>query len=225
MFHPDDQPMERGWVGRIDGDRMIHLAAQTLQAFFLGGGGAREHAVYPLADVTLLVPVLYPPAVRIFEGDGFEFANPAAVAGPGAQVLAPPGAGALELRPRIAAVIGADEAIGGFSAYADWRASGVAAPKDRDFGSALGPAVATPDEDGLAAQEVVVRVDGDERLRGRVDGFDWERARGLAAAGTVLRPGDLLVSPPAGLIDAVPVGASVEVGVSGIGVLQVGAAG
>jgi hypothetical protein len=225
MFHPDDQPMERGWVGRIDGDRMIHLAAQTLQAFFLGGGGAREHAEYPLAAVTLLVPVLYPPAVRIFDGDGFGFANPAAVAGPGSHVLAPPGAGRLELRPRLAAVIGADGAIGGFSAYADWRASGVAAPKDRDFGSALGPVVATPDEDGVGAAAVVVRVDGEERLRGRVDGFDWERARGLAAAGTVLRPGDLLVSPPAGVIEEVPAGARVVLDASGIGALEVGIAG
>ena len=68
MFHPNDNPMERGWVGRIDGDRVLHLAAQTLQSFFLGGGGAREHAEYPLADVTLLVPVQYPPTVRVFDG-------------------------------------------------------------------------------------------------------------------------------------------------------------
>jgi hypothetical protein len=223
MFHPNDQPMERGWVGRIDGDRMIHLAAQTLQAFFLGGGGAREHAVYPLADVTLLVPVLYPPAVRIFDGDAFEFANPAAVAGPGAQVLSPPGAGGLELRPRLAAVIGAEGAIGGFSAYAEWRASGVSAPKDRDFGAALGPVVATPDE--VEGPAITVRVDGDERLTGAVDAFDWERARGLAAAGTVLRPGDLLVSPPAGVIEGVRPGARVEVDVRGIGMLGVEAAG
>ena len=66
MFHPNDNPLERGWVGRIDGDRVLHLAAQTLQSFFLGGGGAREHAEYALADVTLLVPVQYPPTVRVF---------------------------------------------------------------------------------------------------------------------------------------------------------------
>ena len=68
MFHPNDNPLERGWVGRIDGDRVLHLAAQTLQSFFLGGGGAREHAEYPLAEVTLLVPVQYPPTVRIVDG-------------------------------------------------------------------------------------------------------------------------------------------------------------
>ena len=70
MFHPNDNPIERGWVGRLDGDRVLHLAAQTLQSFFLGGGGAREHAEYPLAEATLLVPVQYPPTVRIFASDG-----------------------------------------------------------------------------------------------------------------------------------------------------------
>ena len=69
---PPERPpaWSAGWVGRIDGDRVLHLAAQTLQSFFLGGGGAREHAEYPLADVTLLVPVQHPPTVRIFAGDG-----------------------------------------------------------------------------------------------------------------------------------------------------------
>src|SRR6478735_5112205 len=87
MFHPNDNPMDRGWVGRIEGERMLHLAAQTLQSFFLGGGGAREHAEYPLADVTLLVPVQSPPTVRIFEEDGsFRFANATAVVGPSVPV-------------------------------------------------------------------------------------------------------------------------------------------
>ncbi len=75
MFHPNDNPLERGWVGRVDGDRVLHLAAQTLQSFFLGGSGAREHAEYPLADVTFLVPV-QAPTVRVFSApDAFRFAN------------------------------------------------------------------------------------------------------------------------------------------------------
>ena len=47
-------PMERGWVGRVEGDEVVHLAAQTLQHVFTGGGKARDHARYPLAEVTLL---------------------------------------------------------------------------------------------------------------------------------------------------------------------------
>ena len=89
MFHPNDNPLDRGWVGRIEGDRMIHLAAQTLQSLFLNGLNAREHAEYPLAEVTVLVPVQYPPTVRLFSADGtFRFANSTAVVGDNVPVAA-----------------------------------------------------------------------------------------------------------------------------------------
>src|SRR6476469_926966 len=114
MFHPNDNPLDRGWVGRIEDDRMLHLAAQTLQSFFLVGGGAREHAEYPLADVTLLVPVQYPPTVRLFAADGtFRFSNATAIVGDGLAV--PADGGSLRARARVAAVIGAGEEIGGYS--------------------------------------------------------------------------------------------------------------
>ena len=221
MFHPNDRPMERGWVGRIDGARVLHLAAQTLQSFFLGGGGAREHAEYPLDDVTLLVPVLHPPAVRVFDGQvAFEFANPTAVLGPAAVVAPPAGADTLTLVPRLAVVIGAEGAIGGFSVYADWRAPLRVPPKDRDFGSLLGPVVVTPDELADATFATVIRIDGEERLRDSLGGFDWESARALAAEGTLLRPGELIVSPSAGALEGVGVGARVELEIVGIGVLE-----
>ena len=70
MFSPRELDLERGWPGRIDGDTVIQLAAQTLQAFFTGGGTAREHAEYPLADVVFRAPVLHPPSVRIFDDAG-----------------------------------------------------------------------------------------------------------------------------------------------------------
>ena len=66
MFSPKGMDLERGWPGKIHGDRIVQLAAQTLQAFFTGGGGAREHAEYPLAESELRAPVLYPPTVRVF---------------------------------------------------------------------------------------------------------------------------------------------------------------
>ena len=65
MFHPADMPLERGWVGRIEGDEVVHLASQTLQHLFTGGGSARDHARYRLADVELLVPLASPPSVRV----------------------------------------------------------------------------------------------------------------------------------------------------------------
>ena len=36
MFRPAGTAMERGWVGRVDGDEVVHLAAQTLQHLFSG---------------------------------------------------------------------------------------------------------------------------------------------------------------------------------------------
>jgi hypothetical protein len=184
MFHPSGHPLERGWVGRIDGDRVVHLAAQTLQSFFTGGGTAREHAEYPLDEVRLLAPVLHPPSVRIFDDrTSFAFANPAAVKGPGATITGPSDtvSQGLLVLPRMAAVMGTHGEIGGYTVLAEWRARGGRSPKDRDFALGLGPVVATPDE--LPPPD-----EGD---------FDWSAAVELAAAGTVLYPGDVLAAPAA----------------------------
>ena len=154
-------------MGRIDGERVLHLAAQTLQSFFLGGGGAREHAEYALDDVTLLVPVLYPPAVRVFESqDGLRVRQPGRRATARVRPLRRPAADEPCRSRRLAAVIGAEGAVGGFSLYADWRAPGTAGAEGPRLLLALGPVVVTPDELDASAIEVRVRVDGDERLRG-----------------------------------------------------------
>jgi hypothetical protein len=201
MFHPVGHPMERGWVGRIDGDRVVHLAAQTLQSFFTGGGSAREHAEYALADTVLLAPVLHPPAIRIFDAQAsFAFANAAAVKGPGGTVHGPKRS--LVALPRVAAVIGAGGAIGGFTVLAEWRADGVAPPKDRDFAIGLGPVVVTPDEVELPA-----------------DGFDWAAAAQFAAAGTALYPGDILAAPAAEPLGG-DLGDVVTIEIEGIGTLE-----
>lgn len=225
MFHPQDHPLERGWVGRIDGDRVVHLAAQTLQSFFTGGGSAREHAEYPLDAVSLLAPVLHPPSVRVFDAQGsFAFANPAAVVGPGA-AIAPQTprstveGGDLLILPRIAAVIGGGGECAGFTAFGEWRDPTLAAPKDRDFALALGPVVVTPDALDPNGLEAVVRVGGSERLRGRYTGFDWAAARDLAEAGTVLRAGDILAGPALEALEITP-GSTVGLGIAGIGVLH-----
>jgi hypothetical protein len=224
MFCPVDRRLERGWVGRIDGEHVTQLAAQTLQSFFTGGGAAREHAVYPLAGVTLLAPVLHPPAVRVFEDQSsFAFTNPAAIRGPNATVAAKSPSdtvsqGALALSVRIAGVIGADAELAGFTLLAEWRRPGLDAPKDRDFALGLGPVVVTHDElepDGL---EAVVRVDGKERLCGRFDGFDWAAARDLAAEGTRLYPGDLLAGPSLAAVEVEP-GRAAEIDAPAIGAL------
>ena len=171
MFSPLDHDLERGWPGRIDGERVIQLAAQTLQAFFTGGGQAREHAEYPLADVVFRAPVLHPPSVRIFDDAGdFTFANPAAIRAAGEE----PGVQGAEQVERVAAIIGLDGAIGGFTPLVEWVAQQLQGAKRRDFALALGPVVTTPDE-------------------GTPPGVDWERLVAHAAENTTLYPGDLIV--------------------------------
>lgn len=186
--------MERGWVGRIEADHVVHLAAQTLQAFFTGGGSSREHAVYPLAGVQLLAPVLHPPSIRVFANElSFEFRNPAAVVGPDAEIERQSD---LLVDLRVAAVVGAEQEIGGFTIAADWLTEGMPPPKDRDFAFGLGPVLVTPDELDLGYRETVARLDGGER-HALLPSFDWDAARDFAAAGTRLYPGDVLAGPPA----------------------------
>jgi fumarylacetoacetate (FAA) hydrolase len=145
MFTPKELALERGWPGRLDGDRVIQLASQTLQSFFTGGGTAREHAEYALADVDLRPPVLRPPSVRDFmafeehvanarrqrgrevpvewyEIPVFYFSNPTAIYGPGEEIPYPEGTAELDYELECAAIIGADGRIGGFTIMNDWSA-------------------------------------------------------------------------------------------------------
>ncbi len=217
MFHPIGHPMERGWVGRVDGDRVVQLAAQTLQSFFTGGGTAREHAEYPLAEVRLLAPVLHPPAIRVFDEVGtFAFANPAAVVGPSGEIIG----GGLELAPRIAGMIGAEGVLAAFTIFAEWRDPSRKRPKDRDFALGLGPVavIANSFEPGGCVH--IVRVDGVERARHAFEAFDWNGAVTLAAERTKLYPGDLLAGPSCIGVDAIASGSVVELEVDGIGILE-----
>jgi hypothetical protein len=175
MFSPQDPVLERGWPGRIDGDRVIQLAAQTLQAFFTGGGQAREHAEYPLAEVVFRAPVLHPPSIRIFEGRDFRFANPAAVQAAQEEVRVPGDAGSIVPVERHAAIVGVDGAIGGFTPFVEWIAPDLPGAKARDFAFSLGPIVVTPDEE-------------------TPPGVDWERLVAHAAANTILYPGDVIAA-------------------------------
>lgn len=176
MFTPAERDLQRGWPGRIDGDRVVQLAAQTLQSFFASGSSAREHADYALDAVAFRAPVLEPPSVRIFEDEKtFTFANPTAIRSPGAFVTRIEGR--LDVVLRRAAIIGLDGAIGGWTGFAEFRAPELSPPKDRDFALLLGPLVDTELEDQ----------------------FDWEAAGTLAELNTRLRPGEILAGPVLGL--------------------------
>jgi hypothetical protein len=198
MFSPRVPDLERGWPGRIEGDRVIQLAAQTLQSFFSGGGMARDHAEYALAEVDLRAPVLHPPSIRLFDGDDFAFANPAAVHGPGDTITSPVETLGYELRP--AAVIGAEGRVGGFTLMNLLTAPALPGTKARDFALVLGPVVLTPDEDVALVHEP-----------------EWDPRIAHAARNTRLLPGDVIAADPlaTGSADGV-----VELEVGGFGSLR-----
>ena len=133
MFHPLDHPLERGWVGRVDGDRVVQLAAQTLQSFFTGGGSAREHAEYPARTRWCSWrPILHPPSIRLFdEQDGVRLCEPGRDHRSRRDGRAPrERKDTVHMsscaRPRLAAVIGA-EGNRRVHGLAEWRAPGSAA--------------------------------------------------------------------------------------------------
>lgn len=219
MFTPRERDLERGWPGRIEGDRVVQLAAQTLQAFFTGGG--REHDTYPLAGVRLLPPVLHPPSVRSFtRGYDFLFSNPASIYGPGDEVPLPRESAELDYELGVAAIIGAEEQIAGFTIINDWVSGDLEGAKSTDFATSLGPIVVTRDEfDGTDAV-VTAWVNGKERSRGYVEvPHSWDELREFAARNTTLLPGDVL---GLALIRDGPVGRGdlVELEVEGIGILS-----
>jgi hypothetical protein len=175
MFSPRDRDLPRGWPGRIDGDRVIQLAAQTLQSFFTGGGQAREHDEFALDDVVLRAPVLHPPSIRIFGTTGdFAFASTTSIFGPDDTIALPEGVEVIESDLRIAAIIGAEGRIGGFTLMNDWLAPDLGGAKARDFATSLGPIVVTPDD--FPSRD------------------DWHALVAYAARNTQLLPGDILAA-------------------------------
>ena len=220
MFSPKGQDLERGWPGRIEDDRVVQLACQTLQSFFSGGGKAREHAEYALADVDLRAPVLHPPAVRDFyafeqhvatararrglevprewyEQPVFYFSNPAAIFGPEDDVPCPEETEELDYELEVAAIVGADGAVGGFTVMNDWSARDL---QRREMKVGLGPIVVTPDEFDGRHGTMLARVNGEERSRGELADMHWSWAELLAQAArnTRLLPGDVIGSGTVG---------------------------
>jgi 2-keto-4-pentenoate hydratase/2-oxohepta-3-ene-1,7-dioic acid hydratase in catechol pathway len=155
----------------------------------------------------------------------FYFSNVAEVRGPGDPVWAPRGSTELDFELEVAALIdtpamdlSADDGeavIGGYMIFNDWSARDLqreetqlrlGPAKGKDFASAFGPWLVTPDEledrrSGRAFDlEMTAHVNGAEISRGRwsdaVHGFAGLAAR--ASADVHLRPGDLLGSGTVG---------------------------
>jgi fumarylacetoacetate (FAA) hydrolase len=262
MFTPRELQLERGWPGIIEGDKVIQVAAQTLQSFFTGGGTARHHAEYALGDVEFRPPVLHPPSVRDFyafeqhvktaraargldvpeewyELPVFYFSNPGAIYGNGDEIPKPQDTNELDYELEVAAVIGADGEIGGFTIMNDWSARdlqrtemrvGLGPSKGKDFATSLGPILVTPDEFDGSSATMVARVNGEERSRGELGDMyhSWDAVVAHAARNTRLLPGEVLGSGTVGSGCILELGDGrwlepgdvVELEVEGIGVLR-----
>jgi fumarylacetoacetate (FAA) hydrolase len=219
-------------VGRLADGRVHRLEAPSMLDWLAGHGRTESGTVLPLESVSLFAPVPEPPSVRdffAFEGHvaagwrrrgapipdawyrspAFYFSNPASVLGPGEAVRRPPETAMLDFELEIAAVIGGDGAIAGFTLMNDWSARDVQRDemtvllgphKSKDFGISLGPALVTPDElpyrDGRLHLEAWVTVNGREMGRGNAAAqrFGWPEIVAQAARNTRLRAGDVIGS-------------------------------
>jgi fumarylacetoacetate (FAA) hydrolase len=250
----------RAAPGRVEGDRVVELGAPSLRAWLAeGGADGPEHA---LGEVRLLAPVQRPPSVRDFYAferhvataraqrglemapewyriPVFYFSNPAAIVGPDDEVAFPAESSARDYELELAAVIGAEEQIAGFTVMNDWSARdlqkmemavGLGPAKGKDFGTSLGPVLVSPDELGDLRLEMSARVNGEERSRGNAGDmhWSWEDLRDHAARNTRLLPGDVLGSGTVGtgcILEHgdgrwLEPGDLVELEIEGIGVLR-----
>lgn len=251
-----------GWPGRVEGDRIVRLDAPDLISVLSQRGRVADGASEPASTAELLAPVPRPPSMRDFfafeqhiataranrgaevpaewyEFPAFYFTNPAAICGPGAQIHYPAGTAMLDYELEVAAVIGADGQIGGFTIMNDWSARdiqrremrvGLGPAKAKDFATSLGPVLVTPDEFDGSHAVMTARVNGEERSRGDLADlhYSWADILDQAARGTVLRPGDVIGSGTVGtgcILEhddgrwLVP-GDTVELEVAGLGVLR-----
>ncbi len=219
--------------GRLEGDHVQPLAAPSLVAWLACGHGASDAGdPLPAAGVQLLAPVPDPPSIRDFyafeghvaagwrrrggevppawyEAPAFYFSNPASVVGPGATVRRPAATAMLDFELEVAAVIGADGEIAGFTLMNDWSARDVQAremtvglgpAKGKDFATSLGPWLVTPDalpySGGRLDVAARVTVNGETVTETTTadQHFTWPELVAHAARATVLRPGDVIGS-------------------------------
>jgi fumarylacetoacetate (FAA) hydrolase len=222
----------RTCVGELDGERVHELEAGAMVDWLNGRGRDRTGASNALADVAVRAPVLEPPSVRdffAFEGHVaagwrlrggsipeywyqapvFYFSNAASIVGPGQPVRRPEATKMLDFELELAAIIGGDSQIAGFTLMNDWSARDVQAgemsvglgpAKAKDFATSLGPWLVTPDElqyaDGRLNIEARVHVNGEELsvCHAGEQHYTWPEMVEHAARDTRLRAGDVLGS-------------------------------
>jgi len=216
--------MER--LARSNGGTVLHAARAALK---------RDEPDLVVVPQARLLASLLPTSLR--SADAAEGARP--VLGPGDEIPWPAGAGWLEFHPKIAAVLRrpiqdplAPEDIPavvlGYTLVADWlarSASGDPMPSPEGVPISIGPCVVTPDELDPQAAFVTVRVDGEEWVKGNLNGAARVLLRDVARASREerLAPGEAFASGPfeiPGVEQRLWPGAEVELETEGIGVLR-----
>jgi 2-keto-4-pentenoate hydratase/2-oxohepta-3-ene-1,7-dioic acid hydratase in catechol pathway len=216
--------MER--LARSNGGTVLHAARAAL---------AREEPDLVVVPQAQLLASLLPASLR--SADAVEGTRP--VLGPDDEIPWPAGAGWLEFHPKIAAVLRrpvedpmAPEEIPavvlGYTLVADWlarSASGDPMPSPEGVPLSIGPCVVTTDELDPQSAFVTVRVDGEEWVKGNLNGTARTLLRDVARASREerLSPGDAFASGPfeiPGVEQRLWPGAEVELEAEGIGVLR-----
>jgi len=176
-----------------------------------------------------------------YEAPRFYFSNPGAIYRDGDTIPKPPDTDALDYELELACVIGPGGRPEGFTIMNDFSARdlqaremevGLGPAKGKDFATALGPVLVSPDE--LPADldmRAIARVNGEVRTDSRTGGmrFGWERLLEAAARNTPgLVGGEVIGSGTVGggcILEHgdgrwLEVGDEVELEIEGIGVLR-----
>lgn len=147
-------------MGRLEGDRVVELAAASMLDWLAGEGHGEVGRDHGADAIVLLAPVPEPPSIRDFyayeehvatgwrlrggevpaawyEAPAFYFTNPASVHGPGEAVRRPAATQRLDFELEIAAVLGVGGTIAGFALLNDWSARDV---QRTEMTVGLGPA-------------------------------------------------------------------------------------
>jgi fumarylacetoacetate (FAA) hydrolase len=171
----------------------------------------------------------------------FYFSNPGAVYGDGEQIPKPADTAALDYELELACVIGADGTPEGFTIMNDFSARdlqglemqvGLGPAKGKDFATALGPVLVSPDE--LPADldmRATARVNGELRTDSRTGGmhYSWDQLLAAAVRNTPgLAPGEVIGSGTVGrgcILEHndgrwLAPGDEIELEIEGIGVLR-----
>jgi Fumarylacetoacetate (FAA) hydrolase family len=240
-------------LGALLGEKVVDLPdavghpafPTTLERLVRGNGGTvldaaraaleRDEAVACVVDRPRLLAPILPTSLR--SADAAEGAR--RVVGPGDAIAWPAGAGWLEYHPKIAAVLRRpvrdplvpDEvpaSVFGYTLVGDWlarSASGHPMPTADGVPVAIGPCVVTADELDPQTAFVTARIDGEEWVKGNLNGTARSLLDEIARASKEgrLEAGDAFASGPfdlPGLEHRLWPGADVELEAEGIGVLR-----